>query len=324
MVEPIRLASLIALAVPLGCAAPAALPPRPVILTTDAGCEVDDQWALAHLLLLHDEGAIDLLGIVTTHAPNLKPPAAETSAAVAREVIAVLKPRSPPPVVAGGSVPLESIERPRHNPGAETIVEASRMFGPERRLTVIAIGAATDVASALLLDPRTAERVEVVAMGFEGWPRGGDPWNVKNDSLAYRVLLASGVPLVIGAADVCVRHLTLDEEAAREKTTAGGSAGDYLQGLLRGWLEHETELCRQYTGRRAWPIWDMVTVAYVLGLAPAEERPRPRLLADLTFDLENDQGKLRWVTGVDEEGLWDDFSARLRRWKMRQGSAEPH
>src|SRR5262245_31635008 len=74
------------------------LGPRAVRLTTDIGTEVDDQWVLAHLLLAADEGAIDLLGVVTTHAPNLKPPAAETSAAAAREVIGLIEPRRPPPV----------------------------------------------------------------------------------------------------------------------------------------------------------------------------------------------------------------------------------
>jgi hypothetical protein len=54
---------------------------RPVVLTTDIGTEVDDQWALAHLALSAD---LDLKGIVTTHAPNLAAPAAETSANYSR------------------------------------------------------------------------------------------------------------------------------------------------------------------------------------------------------------------------------------------------
>ncbi len=42
------------------------------------------------------------------------------------------------------------------------------------RLAVLAIGAATDLASALLLDPTITERLEIVAMGFDGWPGGND------------------------------------------------------------------------------------------------------------------------------------------------------
>src|SRR2546422_8238859 len=44
-----------------GCASPShPRPPRPLLLTTDAGCEVDDQWALVYLLLAAEEGEIDL------------------------------------------------------------------------------------------------------------------------------------------------------------------------------------------------------------------------------------------------------------------------
>ena len=59
--------------------------PRPVVVTTDCGAEVDDQWALAHLALSPE---IALKGVVTTHAPSLKRPAAESSAKAAREVFA--------------------------------------------------------------------------------------------------------------------------------------------------------------------------------------------------------------------------------------------
>ena len=39
--------------------------PIPVILTTDFGVEVDDQWALTHLVL---SPRVDLRAVVTTHA----------------------------------------------------------------------------------------------------------------------------------------------------------------------------------------------------------------------------------------------------------------
>src|SRR5262245_11311178 len=165
---------LLLLAGAAGCSAPPARVHVPVLLTTDCGCEVDDQWALADLVLASEEGDVDLLGVVTTHAKNLKAPAAETSAAEAREVLRVLRPLEPPPVIAGSSLPLESSERARDGLGPRFIVELSRGFGPARRLRVLVIGAATDVASALLLDPGMANRIELVGMAFEGWPAGGD------------------------------------------------------------------------------------------------------------------------------------------------------
>ncbi len=295
------------------CAAGPSRAPRTVVLVTDAGCEVDDQWALAHLLLLSEAGRIDLAGIVTTHAPSLNPPAAQSSATAAREIVALVTPREPPPVIAGSSEPLAEPGKPRESRGADFIVALSRNFTPQRRLTVLSIGAATEIASALLLDPSAAQRMEVVAMGFDGWPRGGDPWNVKNDLLAFRTILAADVPLVIGDAEVTRRHLTVDEESARRLIGIGGATRERLHELLRGWLDREGDLCRKVTGRRAWPIWDLVVVAHLLGLTQDEARPRPRLRDDLTFDLEKPPGHVRWITAIDDRRLWRDFHAGLSR-----------
>ena len=51
--------------------------PVPAVLLTDCGAEADDQWALAHLAL---SPAVGLRGVVTSHAPSLKKPAAPTAA----------------------------------------------------------------------------------------------------------------------------------------------------------------------------------------------------------------------------------------------------
>jgi inosine-uridine nucleoside N-ribohydrolase len=278
---------------------------------------VDDQWALAMLVLASEEGLISLEGIVTTHAPNLKPPASTASLAVCREVIGVLRPAAPPPVVAGSSEPLREVGRPQPGLGPDFIVELSRGFNPDSRLTVLAIGAATDVASALLIDPLVAGRIEVVAMAFEGWPGGGDHWNVKNDPLAYRVILASGVPLTIGPADVCLRRLTVDAAEAARKTRGGGTAGKYLESKLLDWLGNQEDLCRKTTGRQAWPIWDLITVAQLLGLTRVEEYPRPGLRDDLTFEPAGAPGKVRWITDVDGQKLWSRFERLLENWNTR-------
>ena len=61
-----------------------------------------------------------------------------------------------------------------------------------------------------------------------------------------------------------------------------------------------------------WPIWDEVTTAYLLGLAKAETRPRPRLRDDLSFDLDNPRGTIDWITTIDEGKLWSDLHAKIR------------
>ena len=157
-------------------AAPAA------ILITDCGAEMDDQWALAHLLLSTE---LDLRAVITTHASSIRLSSARSAEEAAEVIRHVLPERaSSLPVVAGSPEPLQDVKIPRENAGVDLLLRLSGDFSESRRLIVFAIGAGTDVASALFKDSSIANRITVVAMGFTDWPNGGDFFNVKNDPLA--------------------------------------------------------------------------------------------------------------------------------------------
>jgi inosine-uridine nucleoside N-ribohydrolase len=279
----------------------------PVVLTTDCGVEVDDQWALTHLAV---SPRIELRAVVTTHAPGHSSAAAEASA---RSVLDLLTLPKKPAVVAGSSRPLASRKAPIPNAGVDLILKETRDGTREHRVKLLAIGAATDVASALLIDPTLGDRVEVVAMGFDSWPEGRDPWNVKNDVKAWQVVLESQVPLVVGDSAVCKRFLSMTPETAHRFLDPCGAAGKALANRLDAWLGANGPLAARETGsKNAWPIWDEVTTAYLLGLTEQDEHPRPKLRDDLTFDHAHPHGTVRWIRSVKTEALWDDLSARIR------------
>src|SRR5687767_1271408 len=94
-----------------------------VVLTTDCGTEMDDQWAIAHLVLCPE---LDVRGIVTNHAPNIAAPASETAAGFVREVLDQVAPPMRPPVIAGASGPLADGKTPSPNAGVEFILEQAR------------------------------------------------------------------------------------------------------------------------------------------------------------------------------------------------------
>jgi purine nucleosidase len=282
----------------------------PVVLTTDCGTEVDDQWALVHLAL---SPAIDLKGVVTTHAPGMPAPATAFSAKVAREWLGRLRLHEEPEVYPGSSQPLADKVHPHPNAGVRFLIEQSRGHSADDRLTVLVIGAATDVASALLVEPSLADRIAIVAMGFEAWPRGGDPWNVKNDVKAWQVLLESRATIVVGDCSVTRRDLAMSAAKAHSLLDGAGETGRALVALLEGWLKEHGALAKSETGSPAsWPIWDEVAVAYLLGLARVEGLPRPALRDDMTFDHAKAHGTIEWVRSVDSDRLWADLVARLK------------
>jgi purine nucleosidase len=217
---------------------------------------------------------------------------------------------APPPVVAGSNLPMTDSETPIESDGTALILETAGASAPERRLALLGIGSATDAASALLLDPSLAERIEVVAMGFDAWPNGGDPFNVRNDVRAWQALLDSGAPLTVGPVDTCLRHLTLTRAAARELLAPTGQPGRFLLSILEEYLDRNPEGAGQVTGRPdAWPVWDLIAVAHLLGLTRAETYSRPRLRDDLRFDHTGPaNGEIGWITALDAGRLWEQFA----------------
>lgn len=277
---------------------------------------MDDQWALAHVAV---SPGLELRGVVTTHAPNLASPAAQTSLDCAIDVLSYLPISYRPPVLAGSSAPLSDWQ-PRANPGVDFILAKSRDHSPADRLVILVLGAATDTASALLTDPTLGDRAEIVAMGFDAWPGGHDSFNVQNDVIAWQILLESQVPITVGNAAVSGRNLAMTRTGVQEVFAGCGSTGSYLAQLLLDWLDTYPELAKHVTGDSGtWPVWDEVTVAYLLKLTSSVIYPRPSLKNDLSFHHPVSLGAtagarmIHWITHVDSTGLWRHFARSLQR-----------
>lgn len=287
---------------------------RNVLLSTDCGAECDDQAVIAYLAL---SPAVHLAGIVTSFAPNMPWPHAESTARLTSDVLAALPVRHAPPVVAGSNRPLEQMES-ADGAGADFIVRESQAYTPNNRLTILLIGAATDVAAALMRDSTLADRIEVVAMAFDGWPGGNDPWNVKNDVWAWQVLMESTAPITIGAGDICKRHLMVTREQA--PSLLRGRVGGMLLRYFMDWTGANGDGVQAMSGRRdAWPIWDLVVVAHIMGYTRSVLYPRPILQDDTTFQHHNERPiplasstsdpAVRWITSLDTPAFWADVQA---------------
>src|SRR5437762_8726545 len=83
----------------------------PVVLSTDVGNEIDDQWAITHLLL---QPRFDVLGVMSAHAPSITAPAGHTSYRILVDVVENRLGMSVhPPLIEGGSLPMENAKTPR-------------------------------------------------------------------------------------------------------------------------------------------------------------------------------------------------------------------
>src|SRR6185369_252910 len=119
-----------------------ASPRVPVVLSTDVGNEIDDQWAIVYLLL---QPKFEVLGVMSAHAPTITAPAGRMSYRILVDVVENrMGMREHPPLIKGGSEPLEKAVTARRSPAVDFLIRTSRRFSKEKRLTVLIIGAATD------------------------------------------------------------------------------------------------------------------------------------------------------------------------------------
>lgn len=281
----------------------------PVILSTDVGNEIDDQWAITYMLL---SPTLDVRGIISAHGPSLPAPSAHSTYKVLVDVVERrLGMLSHPPLFEGSSEPLVDRQTPRMNAGVDFIIETSKQFSQQNRLVVLTIGAATDVASAILKDPGIAERISVVAMGFKSLAEGGKEFNIENDLKAWQVILDSNAPVTIGAADVCQRDLPMSFDHARNLVGARGPVGAWLWDEYQNWYYRNVKPWRKDDFSKPWVIWDTIVMAHEQGMTTEKQIPRPRLADNLSFEKTNSSRTISWITGVDSKRMWDDFASKL-------------
>lgn len=280
----------------------------PVILSTDVGNEIDDQWAVTYMLVNPD---FDVLGILSAHAPSLPDPSAHYTFEILKDLVEKrLGMVSHPPLFEGSSLPLADSGEPRLNLGVEFILQASKKFSAANRLTVVAIGAATDIASAVLRDPSISDRIRVVAMAFTN-PQSVRDYNVENDVRAWQVLLDSRVPIVIGSGDVCRKYVALAFDDARKLISEEGPIGAWLWEEYKLWYFRQVKPLRRNDFSKPWVIWDIITLAYLEGMASEETLPRQHLNADLSLTNGYPGGTVKWISRVDSKKLWSDFLEKL-------------
>jgi inosine-uridine nucleoside N-ribohydrolase len=276
----------------------------PVVLSTDVGNEIDDQWAITYLLL---QPKFEVLGVMSAHAPTIAAPAGRTSYRILVDVVENrLGMKRHPPLIQGGDGPLADNRTPRPSAAVDFLIKTSNRFSRDNPLTVLMIGAATDVASAILTDPTIEQRIRVIQMGFTD-EQGGEEFNVANDVKAVQVILDSNVPLVIGPGKVCRASLSLTFAQARVMLEKRGPIGAWLWDEYQAWYFRYVKPLRVDDFSKPWVIWDDITLAYVLGMTTQHTLPRPMMQDNMTFEQLNTGQTVTWITDVDEQRLWTDF-----------------
>lgn len=212
------------------------------------------------------------------------------------------------PVVEGSRDRMPDERTPVRSDAVDSLIALAHE-DRETPLHVLGIGAATNLASAVLVDPSIRDRVVVVWTSAypSFWPYPNTSFNLAQDLHASRALFDSGVPLVYLPGYYVGEHLRISRPELDAHVRGTGPVGDDLYRLS---TEHG------HVGSepgRSKVMWDLVNVAYVLEPSWLATRlvPTPQLTDDLRWHTTQDRPVMREATGVNRDAVWVDFYATL-------------
>lgn len=280
------------------------------VLDTDTYNEVDDQFAVAHAVLAPERFDLEAIYAAPFHNDRSTGPDQGMELSF-DEILRVLERLDTPAqglVHEGSRSFLPAAETPVDSPAAQDLVR--RAIDGEGTLYVMAIGAITNVASALLIEPKIAERIVVVWLGgMPYWLGKAHEFNLSQDLHASRVMFDSGVPLIQVPTIGVTSHLLTTMPELEAHLEPLGEIGRFL-----------TQRVREYTDdTRLWSkeIWDIGVTGAVIdpSWAPSEIVPSP-ILGDNLWTTDPARHPIRIVTGIRRDAIFRDLFDRIARFAL--------
>lgn len=282
-----------------------------VVIDTDAYNEIDDQFAIAYALKYPERLNVSAICAAPFFNARSTGPADGMEQSY-EEVLRLLK-------LAGKSVPtyrgstayLPDEATPVESEAARTIVALAKEHTAEKPLYVAALGAITNVASALLMDPFIADSMVVVWLGGHAldWPDNRE-FNMRQDVAAARVVYNSGAPLVILPCLGVVSAFTTTGPELDYWLRGKNPMCDYL-------VQNTVDEVNRYAKGKVWSrvIWDVTAVAWLLNddgkLMLDKLIPTPIPQYDHHYSVDPLRPLCRYVYQVRRDALMGDLFARL-------------
>ncbi|MEM9943658.1 MAG: nucleoside hydrolase [Planctomycetota bacterium] len=266
-----------------------------LILDADTANEIDDMYAITRML---KQDKFDVLALTSSQWIHYL--AEEDSVGASqRENEALVKlldcPDLPTPV--GSKQPMGKPwggDEAKDSPAAQFIIQAARKASPETKLTVVCLGASTNLASAIKLAPEIAPNIDAYLLGFKYdlensvWNKSS--FNVRRDLNAADFLLnQNDLKLTVMPANIA-KPLTLPRDETFAKHEKMGELGEYLT----------TKWKARFANYENWVMWDLALVQAIINPAQATTK-----LVDTPP--ENVSRKIRIYKSIDVQAMRNDY-----------------
>lgn len=287
-----------------------------IIISTDCKNEADDQFALAHALMTPK---FIVKGIIGSHF-NKNPQefgegkTAHASVDEIHKILQLMNLDDAYKVCLGAQYPLENEKTPQISDGARFIIEEA-LREDEHPLFINCQGALTDIASAILMEPRICERMTAIWIGGGMYPNGGFEFNLMQDIAAANVLMQSQMP-VWQIPMNAYKQMSVSLAELQCKVKPYGQIGKYL---FEQMVEYNKKCSKipHWPHGETWGLGDSPTISVLM-----EESERtdiydvlnaPKICYEnMEYIHENNNRPIRVYKNIDPRMALEDFFAKLQ------------
>jgi inosine-uridine nucleoside N-ribohydrolase len=279
-----------------------------MVLDTDTYNEIDDQFALAYAMCSPERLTVEAIYAAPFHNTRSTGPGdgMEKSYEEILRLLERLDAKQDGFVYKGSDAYLPSPDTPVQSAAVDDLIARSKSYSEADRLYVVAIGAITNIASALLVDPTLVERIVIVWLGGNAlyWPHTKE-FNLAQDIAAANVVFSSGAPLVLVPCFPVASH-TLTTLSELEKDLGRGSA--LTSFLIDRFKEYSSEHFAY-----AKEVWDVATIGWLVNSdwAPSHLDHSPIVQPDFRYSIDRRRHLIRVVDQLNRNAIFGDMFRKL-------------
>ncbi|MFW5644534.1 MAG: nucleoside hydrolase [Bacteroidota bacterium] len=277
-----------------------------VLIDSDSGNEMDDLFAISRALIAPE---LKIVGLTSAHwefAEDAGDSSLEVSQKLNEQLLALFgKLAIPHPRGANKALKFSPEPQPIPSPAAEFIIKKAHEMEKKKKLNVVTLGALTNVASAIMMDPEIIPKIRIYMMGLKYDPKtkiwNKNEFNTRNDLDAVDYLLNThGLEMHIMTATTS-EILVFDKEETLNYLNDKGKPWEFL---VSRWNE-------KYPAYDEWIMWDLAIIEALIDpeLARQEETLTPP---------ENKQRTVNVYTYINKELMIADFYSKVMKFQREE------
>lgn len=275
-----------------------------VIIDTDAACEADDPFAIAHALMSKK------LIVKAIFAEQFGTP--DTTRLSYNEIMTVLDAMDiEVPVFMGEEGKLSDVEGKDISPAAQYLIDEAMREDP-LPLFVLCQGAITNIASAIKACPQIIKRMTVVWIGGQGhdnFTKEFREFNAGNDIEAANLVISSGVEFWQIPSNV-YSTMQIGLAELQKKVYPCGKIGKHL---FENMINYNMSEHAGWTAGESWSLGDSPAVGVALdpNCGQYVYREAPIFEEDTTYRFEAGRPMIRVYTSINSRFILEDFICKL-------------